>query len=82
MGMVSNYIKLLRAFLDGGRHVLISYTNGDCDLFLVEEGHELEELTTFIYENDWKALAILLGIDGKKLINFSEVRYIEILEGN
>lgn len=80
MKLLLKHIKIFAAILDGRRHILISYANGDCDLFPVSHDDELSQLMDFLEESNFNAIAILLSTRGKMMINFEQVRSIEIIE--
>jgi hypothetical protein len=80
MTALLNTIKRVSWYFASKKHVVITYTNGDIDIFPTADSTEIDDFLQFLQDNDNAALAILLG--GRvKLINFLLVRSVEVVEG-
>ena len=75
-----NTCKRIAWYFASKKHVVITYSNGDIDIFPTAEDTEIESFMDFLETHDYAALAVLLG-DRVKMINFTLVRSVEVVEG-
>lgn len=80
MNFITNPLKRFFWFFTFKKHVVITYNNGDIDIFPTSETTEIDDFFNFLQEHKNSEVSLLLG--GRvKMINFNQVRCVEVIEG-
>lgn len=77
MKIIVNLVKRAWWFLIGEAHVVMTYHNGDIDIFGIEDESEADDFFKYLEEHEWAAIAMIKNNNGM-IINMSSLRKIEV----